>query len=495
MARERRAGSVVWRSSIIAGIVGAVTVFAAGALAAVPLTQISADPYTNTSSFHRTQVEPDTYSFGSTIVSTFQTGRFSDGGASNNGWATSTDGGGSWTQGFLPGTTQYASPAGSWARVSDPVVAYDARHGVWLINSLALNASIVGKAVLVNRSTNGGTTWSNPVTVSQGGAGANYDKNWITCDNTPTSPAYGNCYVQWDDFGFGNALRMSRSTDGGLTWSASTVPSNSVIGGQPVVQPNGKVVVPISNGFGGALMSFVSTNGGVSYSGPYSIASIFAHGVAGNLRDGSGLSSAEVDAAGRIYVVWQDCRFRSGCAANDIVMSTSTDGQTWSPVTRLPIVPVGSSVDTFIPGIGVDRATSGTNARLGVSFYLYPQTSCTVSTCRMYAGFISSTNGGTTWSAPSIVLGPIRLRWLPLTTQGYMVGDYISTSIVGGPAMPVLINAKTGACQLGQITSCREFAVAPTGGLPITGGNNQAERPPAVGQAAAPRSSTMRTAR
>jgi hypothetical protein len=492
---RRGAGIVVRRFVLVAGTVATVMTFTGPAMAAVPLTVISADPYTNTSSFHRTQVEPDTYSFGSTIVSAFQTGRFQDGGASNAGWATSSNSGANWTQGFLPGTTQYATPAGSWARVSDPVVAYDARHDVWLVNTLGLTASVVGKAVLVNRSTNGGATWDNPVTVSQGGAGANYDKNWITCDNTPTSPAYGNCYVQWDDFGFGNALRMSRSTDGGLTWSASTVPNSSVIGGQPVVQPSGKVVVPISNGFGGSLMSFVSTNGGASYTGPYSIASIFTHSVAGNLRDGSGLSSAEVDAAGRIYVAWHDCRFRSLCSANDIVMSTSTDGQTWSPVTRLPIASVGSTVDAFIPGIGVDRTTSGGTARVGVTFYGYPRANCTVSTCRLYGGYISSTDGGATWSTPTVVLGPIRMGWLPLTTQGYMVGDYISTSIVGGSAFPVLMNATTGACQLGQITSCHEFAVAPTGGLPITGGNRPAERPPAVGQSAAPRSSMMRTAR
>jgi hypothetical protein len=193
-------------------------------------------------------------------------------------------------------------------------------------------------------------------------------------------------------------------------------------------------------------------------------------------------------------VVWHDCRFRTGCAANDIVMSTSTDGQTWTAVQRLPIAAVGGTVDTFIPGIAVDRTTSGATARLGVTFYLYPQTSCSVSTCKMFAAFVSSTNGGATWSSATVVLGPLKMRWLPRTTQGYMVGDYISTSIVGGSAYPVLMNATRGNCQLGQITSCDEFAVAPTGGLPITGGSHPVERPPAVGQSAAPRSTTLLTA-
>ena len=50
------------------------------------------------------------------------------------------------------------------------------------------------------------------------------DKNWIACDNTPTSPFYGSCYTQLDDFGSGNALKMYYSRNGGLTWTASKVP-------------------------------------------------------------------------------------------------------------------------------------------------------------------------------------------------------------------------------------------------------------------------------
>ena len=34
------------------------------------------------------------------------------------------------------------------------------------------------------------------------------DKDWIVCDTTSTSPYYGNCYVQWDDYGNGSKLQM-----------------------------------------------------------------------------------------------------------------------------------------------------------------------------------------------------------------------------------------------------------------------------------------------
>src|ERR671935_640426 len=91
--------------------------------------KLSTDPFTNSPSQHRTEVEPDTFAFGSTIIAAFQVGRFFNGGSSNVGWATSTNAGTSWTNGFLPGTTKHATPAGPYDRISDPAVAYDAKHG------------------------------------------------------------------------------------------------------------------------------------------------------------------------------------------------------------------------------------------------------------------------------------------------------------------------------------------------------------------------------
>jgi hypothetical protein len=403
--------------------------------AAVPLTRVSADPYTNTTSQHRTEVEPDTFSFGSTIVGAFQVGRFYDGGASNIGWATSTNGGGTWASGALPGTTTFATPAGSYARVSDPSVAYDPKHNVWLIASLPLNANVSGAGVLVNRSTDGGATWGNPVTVATAGSG-DLDKDWIVCDGTTTSPFYGNCYVEYDDFGNGNQVHVAYSTDGGLTWAQGSLPSQSVIGGQPVVQPNGTVLMPIDTGSENSVISLRSTNGGVSWTGPFTIASIASHGVRGNLRTDS-LPSAEIDGSGKVYVVWQDCRFRRGCSANDIVMSTSTDGQTWSSPSRIPIDSTKSNVDHFIPGLAVDPSTSGSSAHLGLAYYYYPNTKCNASNCQLDVGYVSSSNGGTTWSAPAQLAGPMSLSWLPNTSLGRMVGDYISTSFSGGTARPV----------------------------------------------------------
>lgn len=408
------------------------------AAAQIPLTQVSADTLTNSASQHATEVEPDTYSFGNTIVSAFQVGRISSGGGGGIGWATSTDGGNTWLSGYLPQLTQ-AVDNGPYTAASDASVAYDAKHGVWLVSTLPLSGPA---ALTVSRSFDG-VNWLAPV-VTNTGTGS-VDKNWIACDNTATSPFYGSCYQEWDNPNSG-AVKMSVSTDGGVTWgTAKTVTGANGLGGQPVVQPNGTLVVPFESN-GGKIQYFRSTNGGASYTTVGTIATIQSHSVAAGIRT-SPLPSVEVDKAGKLYVVWQDCRFRTSCKENDIVMSTSTNGTTWTAVARIPIDPTTSTVDHFIPGIGVDHNTAGTGAHLVLTYYYYPVASCTTTTCQLYTGSISSTNGGSTWTAPNTLAGPATITWLPNTFSGRMVGDYISTSFVNGKAFSVFAvpNPLTGS--------------------------------------------------
>src|SRR4051812_5359296 len=98
-------------------VVAGLFLAAGTASANVPVTQVSSDPFTDAQAQHRTEVEPDTFTFGNTIVSAFQVGRVSGGGASNVGFATSADGGATWTQGFLPGTT--GNSGGPCGQLSD----------------------------------------------------------------------------------------------------------------------------------------------------------------------------------------------------------------------------------------------------------------------------------------------------------------------------------------------------------------------------------------
>ena len=47
-----------------------------------------------------------------------------------------------------------------------------------------------------------------------------------------------------------------------------------------------------------------------------------------------------------------------------------------------------------------------------------------------------------TWSAPQTLAGPMKLTDLASTSQGVMVGDYISTSFAGTKAVPIFAVAK-----------------------------------------------------
>ena len=428
------------------------------------LKQLSCDPYTDKGAQHATEVEPDTLSAhtpsGTLIVSAFQVGRFTDGGAMNIGWATFTNGGpGINANGYLPGTTKFATPPGAYDRVSDASVAYDAKHNIWMISYLGVTGT-KGKAILISTSSDGVNWDILPVTIA---TGLNLDKNWTVCDNTPSSKFYGHCYTEWDDVSKGNLIQMSTSTDGGMNWGAalSTAKKAHGLGGQPLVQPNGNVVIPYS----GCLvvvgdvcpstslfhiLAFTSLDGGNTWNAPDHIDGFVRfHKPAGGLR-ASALPSAVIDPSGKVYVVWSECNPEGFiiCPANDFVISTltnvdpNTGATTWSKPQPIPIDPTGSGVDHFIPGLAVSQTTTpGSPAHLGLVYYYYPKAKCTVNTCDLDVGFISSSDGGVTWGNKTQLAGPIKLAWLAKTTQSLMVGDYISTSDASGDAFPVIAAA------------------------------------------------------
>ncbi len=398
------------------------------------LVKLSTDKFTNSDSVHRTEVEPDFFSWGNTIVGTFHVARVPGSigwGSADVGWSTSTDGGKTWQYGILPALTdKYKDGPYGWA--ADPSVAYDAKHGEWLISTLPLlhqeNSGTIGD-VAVSRSSDG-IHWGKPVIIDDTHLD---DKNWTTCDNHPKSPYYGNCYTEWDQaYGSGDVL-MSTSHDGGLTWSAGIPSADDAggLGGEPVVQPNGTVIVPFS---GGGIDAFRSTDGGKTWSDdgnhcerPHTTRMMVTSAPVSIFR------AVPLMVLGKSTSSWSDCRFRSGCASNDIVMSTSTDGKTWSAVTRIPIDSVKSTVDHFLPGIGADPTTSGKSAHLTVVYYYYPVSACN-SSCQLEVGFTTSEDGGKTWTAGKHLAGPMKLTWLPLSDAGYMVADYIGVAYTNGGA-------------------------------------------------------------
>ncbi|HYT42412.1 MAG TPA: exo-alpha-sialidase, partial [Methylomirabilota bacterium] len=143
-----------------------------------------------------------------------------------------------------------------------------------------------------------------------------------------------------------------------------------------------------------------------------------------------------------------------GCAANDLVMSTTIDGTHWTPEQRIPIDPIGGGADHFIPGLAVDLSTiSGAAGHLGLAFYYYPQADCVEATCQLDVGFISTEDGGVTWNHKIQLAGPMKTTWLPDTSvkskDAFMVGDYISTSFSSGDAFPIfaIATAPSGAAE------------------------------------------------
>jgi hypothetical protein len=426
---------------------------------AATLVKVSSDPFTNSASQHRTEVEPDTFSYGTTIVSAFQTGRVIPGGSADIGWATSTDGGTTWNSGFLPGITKAQNPGNRYDAVSDPSVGYDAAHAMWLIASLPLsNTRPTSPAIFISRSPDG-LTWAKPVGIAPRTQSA--DKPWVVCDDWTTSKFYGNCYAEWDSPAAGDEIFMNTSRDGGANWlgSLATVNQDAGLGGQPIVLPNGRVVVPFE-GFNG-IESFTSTDGGKHWSGAQTVTSEFFHSEAAGLRS-SPLPSAAQDASGRIYVAWPDCRFRSNCTENDIVYTTSTNGTTWSAPVRVPIDSVTSTVDHFIPGIGIQPATSGATADIGLTFYFFPNSNCSTATCQLGVGFVSSHNGGSTWNTAQVLAGPMKVGWLANSQNGLMVADYIATAFVSDLAFSVFAVANKPAGGL-----FNEAMYAPAGGMAI----------------------------
>jgi hypothetical protein len=395
---------------------------------------ISRDIYRNADSQHETQVEPDSFAAGSRIVTTFQSGRSQTGGASNIGWASSRDGGRSWRSGFLPQLTRLSRPAGPAERASDPVVAYDAAHGVWLITSLL----IAPRTQLAISRSRDGLRWSAPVAAASAeppaGSGVAYDKQWLACDNWPSSPFRGRCYLAYTDVTARNRISTQTSSDGGQTWSASVFTARGeATGSFPVIRPNGDLVVIHSDW--SAIFAARSTDGGASFAAPVRIGQARMPQL-GPYRAFGALASADVDAAGTIYATWFDCRFRSNCSGTDVVLARSSDGASWTQPARVPAVSARSSRVPVTPAVAVDPATSGASARLAIVYYTLSGIPCRA--CTIDAWLVRSRNGGRAWSAPQrLSARPMRVEWLPDTSLGRMLADYISVSFARGRPVPV----------------------------------------------------------
>jgi hypothetical protein len=383
--------------------------------------RVSLDPYRNAGSEHQTEVEPDSAAFGTTVVAVFQVGRYYDGGSHNIGFAVSRNSGQTWKRGFLHGLTP---------RVSDPAIAYDQKHAEWLAISLVFGQ---GSSLDISRSSDG-QHWSDPVQAVVTPNTLGQDKEWIACDNWPASPFYGSCYISYSDL-VSNQVVAQVSRDGGLTWSPAAAapghPGRGSINGdfapgvQPLVLPTGRVLIPFYDQ--GKLSIVTSPDGGLSWTEQIGVAPATFRVHLG-LRSAP-LPTSTVSSDGRAYVAWSDCSFHASCKANSIAYTSTTDGVTWTPLTRIPTGPE----DAELPGLDADPTRAG---RLALTYYALRGSSLDVR-------FVSSSDAGATWTRPKLLNSRhVREGWIASTSLGQMVGDYISTSFAGGRAVPVFALAQ-----------------------------------------------------
>lgn len=167
--------------------------------------------------YHNTEIEPwvDANPLDPrNLIAGWQQDRWDNGGARGDVAGVSKDGGASWRIVTLPGAS--VCTGGRYLRNSDPWVSFSP-DGVAFYMVLAFDPDLPSgsfgpNAMLVSRSTNGGLSWGRPTALIRDGAGQVLnDKNSITAD--PTDRRY--VYAVWDrleDF----TLPPAASADAGV---------------------------------------------------------------------------------------------------------------------------------------------------------------------------------------------------------------------------------------------------------------------------------------
>lgn len=375
------------------------------------------------------------------IEAVAQEGRFPTlGGAQDNGYAWTHDGGRSWHQGNLPGLT--TAVGGRFDRASDVVVAWGPDGSVYAQSLLVdvplpdgSNRNTCRTSVGVQRSTDGGRSFG-PVVLVQDDHSCQVfnDKNWITVDTQRHSPHYGRIYSVWDrSTRTGGPQVLRFSDDHGRSWSRLTTisaPTSGTSGAQPVVLNDGTLLDVYEAGTNQSLLIRAqrSTDGGVHFSRPVDVAVDLAS-MSPDFRDGADLPNVGIDrATGRVYTVWADQRFRRD-GDNDVVLTSSTDGSHWSRVQRVTTGPTGDGMDHFM------AAVAAADGHVWVSYRTRDYLPAPSNLVGM--DVVTSADGGRSFSTP-LRLGPTsNLRYTSPTDRGLFLGDYMGIDATPGRAAAV----------------------------------------------------------
>ena len=150
-------------------------------------TRLGSDPSALPTS-NRAQAEPHIVrspTDSTFLLATFHEGTYAlNGGAVDDGYAVSHDGGSTWSRALIPSLTQLTG--GPYFRASDPTAAIDLNGNAYLctICSVGTNFSSGTDVILVSKSTNGGSSFASPVIIYQQTSGGPVaDKNWLVANN------------------------------------------------------------------------------------------------------------------------------------------------------------------------------------------------------------------------------------------------------------------------------------------------------------------------
>ena len=388
------------------------------------------------------------------VVGVWQQDRWSTGGARGLLTGVSLDGGRTWTQhtaAFSRCTGGSAANGGDYSRASDPWVTF-APDGTVYQSSLSFNGQVLAagssSAILVSRSTDGGATWSNPITVISDGPSFFNDKDSITADSTDSRLVY----ALWDrlDNAGGGPTYFSRTTDGGITWEVARSiydpgTNSQTINNQVVVLPDGTLIdfftrldTPPNAPATATLAIIRSPDKGLSWSAPIVISTVQAVGTfdpdsRAQIRDGATLGSIAAGPHGELAAVWQDSRF-SGGMRDGVAFSRSLDGGlTWTTAVRVNAI---ASVPAFVPAVTI-RA----DGTYGVSYYDFRNNTADLSTLFTDYWLARSTDG-ITW-LESHVTGPFDLAIAP-NSGGLFLGDYQALTSIGTVFLPFYVQTNAG---------------------------------------------------
>ena len=264
-------------------------------------------------------------------------------------YAYSFDGGLTWGQDL------FVEPEYIWD--SDPGIAVDTAGNFYAV-ILSFNSTSEPNGLFVYKSTDGGVTWSDPVTVINGVPGVFEDKELIACDRSG-GPYTDNLYVAWTRF-YSTQILMCRSTDEGNSFVGPVTISdmNGVQWPVPCVGPNSEVYVAWVQYSPSAIRFDCSTDGGETFGTDITIQNVsFVSGyIYGDIMVFS-FPAIDVDITGgpyngNIYVAYMD--YASGNTDTDIYFTCSTDGgNSWSQKIRINDDPLNNGCDQFHPWLFV----------------------------------------------------------------------------------------------------------------------------------------------